>query len=135
MSVLTGASVRVLSVARNQAQTALIVRVDYGPASIQGVRELPRYLLTLRGADNLDPFFDHVPFSLSPEASQDLDSPHSGQGAGSRPPVPTINYLARDYPALRETMLNRLSLLIPGWSESTAGRRRRHARRSAGVRG
>jgi hypothetical protein len=118
VSELTGANVRVLSVTQNDEREALIVRVDYGPASIQGVRELPRYLLTLRGVDDLDPFFDHVSFSLSPQATQDIHGARSARGGG-RPPTPTINYLARDYSAIRQTMLNRLSLLIPGWSEST----------------
>lgn len=119
VSGLAGASIVVLSVAQNEAATALVVRLGYGPATIQGMRELPRYVLKLEGVDNLDPFFDHVTFSLSSLATLDLQAPRGAPGVVNRPPAPTINYLARDYPALRELMLNRLSLLMPGWTESS----------------
>lgn len=36
------------------------------------------------------------------------------------PPPPTIDYLAKDYPSIRRLMLDRLSLLAPGWTERSA---------------
>src|SRR5690242_7660437 len=34
-----------------------------------------------------------------------------------KPPGPVIDYLARDYASLRQALLDRLSLTMPGWAE------------------
>ena len=47
---------------------------------------------------------------------------------------PTIDYLAKDYQGFRRLMLDRLSLLVPGLDRALAGRPRRHAGRTAGLR-
>ncbi|RYY37008.1 MAG: putative baseplate assembly protein [Sphingobacteriaceae bacterium] len=35
-------------------------------------------------------------------------------------PVPDINYLAKDYSSFRQLMIDRMSLLVPGWTERNA---------------
>src|SRR5699024_10509978 len=35
-------------------------------------------------------------------------------------PQPVLDYLARDYPALRDRLLDRMSAVVPGWQD-TAG--------------
>ena len=82
------------------------------------------YLLRLRKGstedsppDHLDPRLAEVSFRFKVECVSDFDC---RQELVCPPPAQAsaaIDYLARDYPSLRRLVLDRLSLLLPGWRE------------------
>lgn len=90
----------------------LIVRTDrYGDHSTY----------TLRIAD-LDPAeFDlvlaDVPFSFKAECPHDFDCLPETECPPTPEVEPPINYLARDYGALRGIMLDRMSVVMPDWKD------------------
>ena len=53
--------------------------------------------------------------------------------AARRVRSPDIDYLAKDYTGFRRLMLDRLSLLVPGWTRALGRRSRRGAGRAAGL--
>jgi hypothetical protein len=64
-----------------------------------------------------DPRLSSVDFSFKVECEADFDcaqTPACPPTIGERP---EIDYLAKDYDGFRRLMLDRLSLLVPGWSE------------------
>lgn len=69
---------------------------------------------------NFDPLLSRVEFSFKVECPADIDC----DSALSCPPPatskPRIDYLAKDYAGFRRLMLDRLSLLAPGWTERSA---------------
>jgi len=68
----------------------------------------------------LDPLVARVTFSFKVECPTDVDCA-SDHACPPEPLVtPEINYLAKDYEAFRRLMLDRMALLMPGWSESSA---------------
>jgi len=111
------------------------------PALVEGIDDLPRtlvirttvfgdfsrYTLHLRansGSDEppggFDPRLSEIDFSFKVECPSDFDcgvtTPCPPRAAGK----PHIDYLAKDYTGFRRLMLDRLSLLAPGWSERSA---------------
>jgi hypothetical protein len=84
-----------------------------------GEGEIPVFTLELVDVPNLDPFFTQASFSLEPLDRPSPVDPRVDQ-VPSAPglPAPEIDYLARDFGGLRRLLLNRLSLLMPGWQES-----------------
>src|SRR4051812_868353 len=67
--------------------------------------------------DGFDPILFSVPFSFKIECPNDFDCASSLICPPEVPARPDIDYLARDYQTLRGLMLDRLSLLSPGWTE------------------
>jgi hypothetical protein len=67
-----------------------------------------------------DPKLSSIDFSFKVECPADFDCAQ----APICPPVlgahPAIDYLAKDYQGFRRLMLDRLSLLVPGWTERSA---------------
>ncbi|MFO1086041.1 MAG: putative baseplate assembly protein [Reyranellaceae bacterium] len=64
-----------------------------------------------------DPRLSSIDFSFKVECSADFDC---AQPVACPPVVgtkPDIDYLAKDYQGFRRLMLDRLSLLVPGWTE------------------
>lgn len=88
----------------------LVVTLDkYGDFSTYTVR--------LVGMEKIDPHYDHVDFSFKIDCPSDMDC---APVCHCEPPVrnePEINYLAKDYASFRQLMLDRLALLVPGWTE------------------
>jgi hypothetical protein len=111
------------------------------PALVDGIDDLPRtlvvrtavfgdfsrYTLHLRassGSDQppagFDPILSDVDFSFKVECPADFDCV-APLPCPTRPTAkPGIDYLAKDYTGFRRLMLDRLSLLAPGWSERSA---------------
>lgn len=68
-----------------------------------------------------DPPLSRIGFSFKVECPSDFDcaqDPVCPPTAGAKP---DIDYLAKDYQGFRRLMLDRLSLLVPGWTERSAG--------------
>lgn len=111
------------------------------PALVDGIDDLPRtlvvrtevfgdfsrYTLHLRASsgsdqppDNFDPILSDIDFSFKVECPSDFDC----NDRQLCPPLPAANpdidYLAKDYTGFRRMMLDRLSLLAPGWRERSA---------------
>jgi hypothetical protein len=111
------------------------------PALVDGIDDLPRtlvvrtmvfgdfsrYTLHLRAASGsdqppagFDPILSDVDFSFKVECPSDFDCA-AAQPCPPQPAAkPDIDYLAKDYTGFRRLMLDRLSLLAPGWSERSA---------------
>ncbi|CAN5630310.1 putative baseplate assembly protein [soil metagenome] len=65
----------------------------------------------------IDPVLSAIDFSFKVECDTRFDCEQSAD-CPSQPRAPLdIDYLARDYPALRQLLLDRLSVLAPGWSD------------------
>ena len=89
--------------------------------------DFSRYRLHLvAGADDaqppagFDPLLASIEFSFKVECPSEFDC--ADAPACPPPPraKPQIDYLAKDYPGFRRLMLDRLSLLAPGWTERSA---------------
>jgi hypothetical protein len=110
------------------------------PGLIDGLEELPRTLVirtassgdfsryTLAivansGSDDppadFDPLLSSIDFSFKVECPTDFDC-DAPLPCAPAPVAPRIDYLAKDYAGFRRLMLDRLSLLVPGWKERSA---------------
>jgi hypothetical protein len=67
-----------------------------------------------------DPRLSTIAFSFKVECPSDFDCAPTCDCPEVPPAQPDIEYLARDYQGLRRLMLDRLSLLTPGWTERSA---------------
>ncbi|MDE2095139.1 MAG: putative baseplate assembly protein, partial [Burkholderiales bacterium] len=75
------------------------------------------YTLRLVGVEGIDPRYDTASFRFRVDCGSDLDCKPD---CGCEPPAaeaPQINYLAKDYASFRQLILDRLALLMPGWTE------------------
>ena len=87
--------------------------------------DLSGYVLRILAPDGeslppeLDPPLaqDRFTFAIDCPATLDCRRPEPPPPAGG--PQPVLDYLARDYPALRERLLDRVSSLVPGWQDTT----------------
>ena len=75
------------------------------------------YTLRLVGVEGIDPRYASASFSFRVDCPSDLDC--RAEGACEPPALdePKINYLAKDYASFRQLILDRLALLMPGWTE------------------
>ena len=114
------------------------------PALVDGIDDLPRTLVirtdssgdfsryALRlvansGTDQppggFDPVLSSIAFSFKAECPSDFDCAVDVP-CPPMPPLPLerpdIDYLAKDYSGFRRLMLDRLNLLVPGWTERSA---------------
>jgi hypothetical protein len=64
-----------------------------------------------------DPLLTKVDFSFKIECEAGFDCRPGHRCPGHVEPSPTIDYMAKDYASFRRIMLDRLSLLAPGWQE------------------
>ncbi|HEY2190112.1 MAG TPA: putative baseplate assembly protein [Caldimonas sp.] len=75
------------------------------------------YTLRLVGVEGIDPRYAGASFSFRVDCPSDLDC---RADCACEPPAtdaPQINYLAKDYASFRQLILDRLALLMPGWTE------------------
>ena len=88
----------------------LVIRLDkYGDFST--------YTLGLVGVSKIDPRYQQVDFNFKVNCPSDLDCAPVCQCAPEPLAEPEINYLAKDYASFRQLILDRLSLLVPDWTE------------------
>ncbi len=64
-----------------------------------------------------DPKLSSIDFSFKVECPTDFDCAISAPCPPEPGNAPAIDYLAKDYQGFRRLMLDRLSLLVPGWTE------------------
>lgn len=64
-----------------------------------------------------DPLLASIPFSFKVECAADADCAVHDVCPPAPRSAPTIDYLAKDWDSLRRVMLDRMSLLLPGWRE------------------
>lgn len=69
---------------------------------------------------DFDPLLSRIDFSFKVECPTDYDCDAPLPCAAPIVPAPRIDYLAKDYAGFRRLMLDRLSLLVPGWKERSA---------------
>lgn len=65
----------------------------------------------------IDPALAEIAFSFKVDCPSDFDCRTDTACARETLPTPDIDYLARDYPSFRRLVLDRLSVLMPGWKE------------------
>jgi hypothetical protein len=93
---------------------------DYLVLKVNQYGDSSTYTLQLTGVENLDPRYDRVRFSFKVNCPSDLDCAAS---CNCQPPAleePSINYLAKDYGSFVQLILDRMALLLPGWTERHA---------------
>jgi hypothetical protein len=84
------------------------------------------YVLALRAADGtgVPPNFDvplaSEPFRFTVDCPTDLDCRVDEDCPTTPATSPAVDYLARDYTALRGRVLDRLAALVPGWTDANA---------------
>src|SRR5262249_6459148 len=64
-----------------------------------------------------DPRYACLDFTFTAGCPSDLDCQETEVCPPPIRPRPTIDYLAKDYDSFRQLMLDRLAVLVPGWTE------------------
>lgn len=111
----------VLSVTSPSQMSPLLVTLnDLRPITTAfGDGDPPPVILTLTGLDDImDPAANYAGFLLGSMDPDRQATPESGIPAEATAPLtpgPALDYMARDYPALRQAMLDQLSVLVPGF--------------------
>lgn len=75
------------------------------------------YTLSLAGLEKIDPRYASVAFSFKANCPTDLDCAPVCECEPAVFDKPPIDYLAKDYAAFRQLILDRLSLICPDWRE------------------
>lgn len=70
--------------------------------------------------DEFDPRLASLEFSFKVECPTDFDCAEALPCPPSPPARANIDYLAKDYASFRRLMLDRMGLLVPGWTERSA---------------
>lgn len=73
---------------------------------------------TWQPPDNIDPQLARVTFSFKAGCATNSDCLPNNCCPSDLATPPDINYLVRDYDSFRQTMLDRLAVLVPGWQET-----------------
>jgi hypothetical protein len=90
---------------------------DFVLVRLDKAGDFSTYTLRLIGLENIDPFYDHVEFSFKVDCPSDLDCAEAEECPPDQLPEPEINYLAKDYASFRQSILDRLALIMPDWTE------------------
>lgn len=98
----------------------LVVRLKfYGDFSIYALR-----LVSGPGSDtppaNFDPQLSEIRFSFKVQCASDFDCAITTPCSSPPAMNPRLDYLAKDYASFRRLMLDRLSVLVPGWTGRNA---------------
>lgn len=91
---------------------------DYLVVQLDRPGDFSPYTLRLVGVAGIDPRYQAVQFSFRICCAAGVDC---APACGCEPPVldePRLNYLAKDYASFRQLILDRMALLVPGWTES-----------------
>ena len=114
------AQVTVESVTPPTAQNPNLFVIDLNQSG-----DFSTYTLTLiamadtwQPPENIDPQLASVAFSFKAGCPTNSDCLPENCCPPALATPPDINYLARDYDSFRQTMLDRLAVLVPGWDET-----------------
>jgi hypothetical protein len=106
-----------LAAGLDDPSTVLLVKTD----STGDFSEYTLRLVAGGGSDEppagFDPLLASVEFSFKVQCPSDFDCAPVCECPPEVAEPPSIDYLAKDYDAFRRLMLDRLSLLAPGWTE------------------
>lgn len=110
---ITGIKVQTLAVADNIATLTVNAAGDYSTYTLHLVTgeedELP--------PSSFDVQLAAVQFSFKVECPSDFDCKPEDDCPPENLPAPLIDYLAKDYASFRRLMLDRLSVIMPNWTE------------------
>lgn len=102
------------------ADHVLLIRTDrYGDHSHYQLH-LQRSTTDRRSPIGFDPRLATSAFSFKVECPSDFDCKPRHDCVELPAAAPDINYLAKDYASFRRLLLDRLSLLVPGWRERSS---------------
>src|SRR5206468_696706 len=90
---------------------------DFLVVDLDKTGDFSTYSLHLVGVDNVDPLYDHVDFVFHVDCPADLDCAAPCDCPPGKFVEPEIDYLAKDYAGFRQLLLDRLALLLPGWTD------------------
>jgi hypothetical protein len=90
---------------------------DFLVLTLDGIGDFSQYTLRLVGVEGIDPRYASASFHFRTCCPSDLDCKTDGDCEPPELDEPQLNYLAKDYASFRQLMLDRLALLIPGWTE------------------
>jgi len=99
------------------AARVLVVRTNSGGDFSTYRLSLVRSSLDPAPPPNFDTQLSAVPFSFKVECPSDFDCRTVDTCRPALGPEPQIDYLAKDYASFRRVMLDRLSLILPEWTE------------------
>lgn len=109
--------IRVTEVERRTREGRIVVTVTDDEDPANGVGDFSLYVLRLVGVENLDPLFSEVAFSFKVGCPSEFDCEPERECPPETLPEPELDYMAKDYASFRRLMLDRLSVLVPGWEE------------------
>jgi hypothetical protein len=98
--------------AQPHPDTLLVVRT-----SSSGDFSTYRFVIDDPETFGFDPRLASTPFSFKVDCPGDFDCATVPDCPPERALEPVIDYLSRDYAGLRQTLLDRLSLTLPGWTD------------------
>ena len=109
---------RILGLEPEERERALVVRTGVaGDFSTYTLRIVASRALPDRPPDGFDPILSEVPFSFKVDCPSDFDCATERRCERPESEDPPIDYLAKDYDSFRRLLLDRLSVVIPGWKE------------------
>ena len=77
----------------------------------------PRDYILVLNAPGFDPVLKFLPFRFRPECDDEFDCKPLTFAEPGRKSGPVIDYLARDYQSLRRVLFDRLSVVVPDWTD------------------
>ncbi|PVZ08204.1 putative phage baseplate assembly protein [Actinomycetospora cinnamomea] len=102
------------------ADDRLIVRLDRAGGPQPYTLALVDADVRDRPAPGFDPRFARVELSFLAGCPADVDCAATPQCPDPEVPEPALSYLAKDYASFRRLVLDRMALLVPGWTERHA---------------
>ncbi|HEX6711017.1 MAG TPA: putative baseplate assembly protein [Rubrobacter sp.] len=110
-------NVRVTAVEPDEQSGKIVVTVTDDEDLANGVGDFSPYVLSLVDVPDVDPLFSQVTFSFKVECPTEFDCEPEQECPVEALPEPELDYMAKDYASFRRLVLDRLSVLIPGWDE------------------
>jgi hypothetical protein len=110
-------NIRVTKVEPDVQRDKIVVTVTDDEDQANGVGDFSPYFLRLVDVPDVDPLFSQVTFSFKVECPTEFDCEPEQECPVEALPEPDLDYMAKDYASFRRLVLDRLSVLIPGWEE------------------
>ncbi len=93
---------------------------DFLVVTLNRAGDFSAYTLTLVGVEGIDPRYDSATFRFGISCPSDLDCATTCDCPPAPLAEPQISYLAKDYGSFKQLIYDRLSVLVPGWTERHA---------------